>query len=281
MAVRRTDQDDCAPLAAEKLAADTASPVPFAPAFAGPLKNVIDGDSLEVDRDGKPCKARLFDVAVEKANNEEAKALMTRVLGSDPVWVFPSTQRRISSTEPLPVRIWTREGWLAAALLKAGLAKRLADPDKPGGESPAEPEKTPAPAKDPKVATPKPKPVPKEPRQPSPGADEINWIEVPVTQARSDSLSVESGTFQIPGPEWRLSWSLSPVRRGGIVILNILRVDDEGKTRRSATLVASFSTVAGAQVMRSKPGNYYIRLTGTNELKTLKLEWKQVTPGKK
>jgi endonuclease YncB( thermonuclease family) len=267
MATRRADPYEGAPLPNEKAAVDGAWPPPCAPAFQGRVSQAVDGDSFEVLRDGKTVKVRLFDVACESGAGEDAKALATRLIGSDPVWIFPSSQRRIATTEELPVRIWTKEGWLSQALVKASLAKSFADPDAAGDSTavatkPVKPD--PNPAKDPK-------PAPAKDPAPTKGSHsgfvDFVWREVPISQVSiSDPLQCESATFKITSPVWRVSWNMKPVRDRALILINVYRVDEKWETRNSSTHVATFSGTTGAEYLRSKPGEYWFRVTQSSKL---------------
>lgn len=270
-AKRRTDQDAGVPVPAAKIPATKTDVLPFAPAFASAVSRLASADTFEVTRGGKPLPVRLFDVACDRADRaDEARALASRHLGDGPVWIFPSSQRRLQANEPTPVRVWTANGWLSDALVKAGLARRHADPDDPSGAASNDTDPTP-PVKDPTPAR-----APKPAKDP----DEVDfvWREVPVSQAStSDPLQCESNTFKITYPEWRISWSMTPVRTRALILLNIYRVDEKWETRNSSHHVQTLKGPSGGQALRSKPGDYWIRVTQSSKL-NVKVEVKEILP---
>jgi len=267
LATRRPDPFDGGDLPAAKIEYDKAPPPPCAPAFQGAIRQAIDGNTFEVIRDGKTLKVRLFDVGCDSGSADDAKALATKLAGSDPVWIFPSTQRRPGPGEALPVCIWTKEGWLSRAMAKGGLAKVFPDPDKADATAAVAAKPDPAPGKEPK-------PV-KDPHTPTSGT--YVWREVPVSQRTSKDTLLEcmSDVFKITSPEWRIQWDMQPARSGAIIILGIYRVDEKWQTQISATQIIGFSGNSGAQVIHSLPGDYWIKVTQGTKLK-VKVEVKEL-----
>lgn len=252
-------------------------PVPEAPAFAAGGLTVIEGDTFEFEQAGRKVQARLYDVSsqdVEADQREAAKATATRLLEGT-VWVFPCMPRRNVPGEVLPVRIWTREGWLCEALVKAGQAKRIADPLKAAVAAGAAPK--PDAAKKPDTAA-------KPPATPEP-VKEVKWRVVPVSKGAApgggaassmmgtggttgqEVFSCRSTDFQIKSTEWRISWDIKPTRNGSAVSVSIWRVDDTGSVRLSSTHVGSFTGTQGARVIKGlRPGKYWIKIAGSAEL---------------
>ena len=244
-AKRRTDQDAGSPVPANQVPGAAGDVPPFPPAFAAAVSSPTSGDTFEVTRDGKPCRVRLFDVTCDGAGDADAaRAAAARLLGSDPVWIFPSTRRRLGPNEAVPARIWTGAGWLSEALVKARLAKRL---DDPGALAEAD--------------VPKPTPT-KSPTTPKPAYEpHVDWVwrEVPVSDGPSpDPLRCQSNVFTVTSPVWRLSWDMKPVRTGATVLLHVYRVDEKWEVRISSTHVRSLEGNRGSVLIRSKPGDYWI-----------------------
>jgi endonuclease YncB( thermonuclease family) len=271
LATRRPDPFDGAALPADKLHYDQPPPGPCEPAFQGVLRQMVDGNTLEVLRDGKTLKVRLFDVGCEGGSGEDAKALATKLMGTDPVWIFPSSQRRLAAGEAMPVRVWTKEGWLSQAMVKGGFAKVFPDPDKTDATAVAA-KPDPAAAKDPKTKDPAPV---KEPKH-TPSSSNFVWREVPVSQRTSKDTLLEcmSDVFKVTSPEWRIQWDMVPARNGAQIILGIYRVDEKWQTQISATQIIGFTGNSGAQVIHSLPGDYWIKVTQGTKLK-VKVEVKE------
>lgn len=252
-AKRRTDQDAGSPVPADQVPETAGDVPPFPPAFAAAVSSPTSGDTFEVTRDGKPCRVRLFDVTCEGAGSaEDARAAAARLLGSGPVWIFPSTQRRLGPNEALPVRIWTDAGWLSEALVKARLAKRL---DDPGAVAEAD--------------VPKPTPT-KSPTTPKPAYEpHVDWVwrEVPVSDAGiSDPYMCESNVFHVTSPVWRLSWDMKPVRTGAKILVHICRVDAQWETKTSSTYVRCVEGSRGSVLMRTKPGDYWLQVNQSSHI---------------
>ncbi len=236
------------------------TPVPPPPAFAARIEELVAGDTFQVTHEGRPVRLRLYDVTCE-AGSDRAKEVAAQAMGTEPVWIFPSSQRKLNADEDLPVRIWTARGWLADILAAASAAQRYPDPDKALQERLAGPSGRPEPA-------PAPAPGPRS----APPAPKIVWRQVTITAAKSDLLSVESDPFEIPAAEWRIAWNLKTVRKGGQVNIVIFQVDPEWATAISHTVVCSFKGAAGSGVVRYPPGKFWIRITGTTEL-NVKVEY--------
>ena len=260
LATRRPDPFEGAAVPADKTTYDRLPPGPCEPAFQGVVRQMVDGNTLEVLRDGRTIKVRLFDVGCE-GSAEDAKSLATKLVGTDPVWIFPSSQRRLAAGEAMPVRVWTKEGWLSQAMVKGGLAKVFPDPDKtdaaPAATVAAKTDPTPA-AKPPKAA-----PAPKT----TTNTQGFVWREVPVGMGTSkDNLQCESAVFKVTSQEWRLTWTAPPVRAGAAVILTIYRVDSQWQSKISSTVAAGFTAASGQQIIHSPPGDYWIRCTQSTKL---------------
>ena len=248
-------------------------PPPVPPAIGCMIGRTIEGDLFEITRDGKPMTARLFDVScqeLESAQREAARAVTVQTLAGSAVWVFPFSPRKAGPGEETRVRIWTNEGWLDEALLKASLAKRYPDPDKPPVAVAVKPE----PATRPGPVT-KPEPGPtKTPGKSTAKEPDFKWVEVPLSADRSDSLGATSQTFKLTSEEWRIQWDLKPARIGLPIQVHIYRVDETWTVKTSSVHVASFTGSTGAKMMRSRPGDYWIRLVGCGDM-NVKVEEKK------
>jgi endonuclease YncB( thermonuclease family) len=268
-------------------AAGTANkgPLPAAPAMACMIGKTLEGDMFEITRDGKPTSVRLFDVLCQELDSgqrEAARAVALQALAGSTVWVFPSGQRNAGPGEEKPVRIWTKEGWLDQVLLKSSLAKRYADPDKPTVAVAVKPEPStkPGPATKPGPVTKpgpakKPEPAPTKTPGKSPAKEpDFKWVEVTLSADQSDSLGATSKTFKLTSPEWRISWDLRPARIGLPIQIHIYRVDETWVVKTSSVHVASFTGNTGAKMMRSRPGDYWIRLVGCGDM-NVKVEQKE------
>jgi len=246
------------PSAEAKQPPETPGPPP--PAFAAAIQEVLSGDTFQTTREGRPVRLRLYDVTCDESA-DRAKDLAAQTLGSEPVWIFPSSQRQLDGGDEVPVRIWTARGWLADVLVAASLARPYPDPDKALQErlglSGAGPEPTPGPASGPK---------------PAPPPSKVVWHQVTVTAAKSDLLGVESAPFEIPTAEWHLAWDLKPVRKGGHINVSVFQVDPEWTTAMSHTSVCSFKGASGSGVVRYPPGKFWIRVTGASQL-NVKVEY--------
>jgi endonuclease YncB( thermonuclease family) len=259
---------------------------PPAPAFASATFTVVEGDTYEVERAGQKVRVRLFDATcqdMDSVKRDDAKAEASRVAGQDGgrVWVFPCSPRWAKATDEPRVRIWTKQGWLSDALLKGGFANRYSDPDRgtvqvaaaqPAPVKHPEAVTRPAPStgttKDPPAPTPPPAPaVTPRPRPKSSGTAPSGsigtWREVTVAKATSDGLSCETGVFKIPNDIWRITWDLKPTRVGGHILLNVYRVDEAWQTKMSSQHTAGVTGPSGVHVVRSKPGDYWVRITGS------------------
>jgi endonuclease YncB( thermonuclease family) len=244
-------------------------PPPCPSAFAAPIQRVIAGDTFEVTREGETVRLRLYDATSEGASADGTQ-VAAQVLGTDPVWIFPSSQRKPKPGADLPVRIWTREGWLADVLVKASAAKYYDDPDKAleartekQGAEPASP--TPA----------------QTPAQPTAGAsgpstpEQVVWHRVDVSTALKSTHTIESAVFDIPVAEWRFSWDLKRVMQHAAILVNVCYVDPRySEVKRAITPAASFTDDRGSTIIRYKPGQYYLRIVGAKEL-NVKVEYPQ------
>lgn len=109
---------------------------PARPAAVVNASDVLDGDSFVVTTGRATIEMRLYDVdcpEYDTTAGERAKALTRRLILGQRVWVFPAGRRPYGVRGRRLVRVWLPEGgWLADALLRAGLARRYVDPDRPG-----------------------------------------------------------------------------------------------------------------------------------------------------
>jgi hypothetical protein len=253
---QRRAESDLAALAPPDETAASSGPPPAAPAFGSASCTPAEAATFEVEEGGRKVCVRLFDITcegIDASQQEQTKAIAARLAGAGGVWIFPCGSPKTGAEGDIPARIWGRGGWLSDALVKAGLAKRVAEPDKvasaagPGAPAKkAEPAKKPAPAK----------------TAPAPAG----WREVPIPTARSRSASCNSGNFKIETPEWRLSWNLKPWRTGSPVSINVFRINEEVASGTTFTHVASFKGLAGSQIIRAKPGTFFIQVGGSPKL---------------
>ncbi len=248
-------------------------PLPGGAAFASTLKVLGDGASLEATHEGKARAIRLWDVKPEPGAKAEQAA--KRALGDERVWLFPCSRRKVTPPAPLPVRVWTREGWLSDVLEKAGCATRYADPEKAevasaAGHEPGSGEPSSRPGAPP--ATPRPRP----PSQPD--RKKIVWHEVPISVGSSDAHSVETAPFELPVGLWRLTWDLKRVMKRCSIVINVNWIDPElSEVTRSGKPAQTFGTDRGQGFVRYKPGKYFLRITGANKL-NVKVEYPEMVP---
>ena len=250
------------PAEAPPAAAPADVPPPPPPAFAAPIQQIVAGDTFEVQREGKTVRLRLYDAACE-GDADRAKELAAQTLGTGPVWIFPSSQRKLDADDDLPVRLWTARGWLADVLVAASAGKYYADPDKDLEERTEK-----------KAATPdQPPSQPAEKKSGPSTPPKVVWREVPVTEAKSSTHSTESAVFTIPSSEWRLSWDLKRVMQHASILVNVCYVDPRySEAKRTMKPAASFSADRGSTLIRHTPGQYYLRITGAKEL-NVKVEY--------
>ena len=107
---------------------------PGPPAFSAVISRVIDGETLEVVRQGQRVRLRLFDVdcpELAETNGERAQQITARTVGRTRLWIFPSGRRTTDVHGQMLVRVWTPNGWLSDVLIEAGAATRYMDPDEP------------------------------------------------------------------------------------------------------------------------------------------------------
>ncbi|HUU11347.1 MAG TPA: hypothetical protein VM431_12545 [Phycisphaerae bacterium] len=266
-AMRRKDLDVASLTAFDPTGTTTEGPVPADPAFASARCAPSGGDTFEVDRAGKKVRVRLFYVTCQGLDQPAAAdAAAQKCAGDDPVWVFPCCPAKAG--EDARVRVWTRRGWMATELLKQKLATRYDDPFKAEIQTAsATPPPTPKPTKDPDTGTtPDPGTTPTKTSSGKPGDPEFTWREVTVPKGKADSLSCESGTFAVTSELWRISWTLKPVRVRGPINLNVYRVDEKWNVKTSSAHVTAFKGQTGAKYVRAKPGQFWVRVTGSNEL---------------
>ncbi|HET6442815.1 MAG TPA: hypothetical protein VFH53_10600 [Phycisphaerae bacterium] len=175
------------PAEAPSAAAAADVPPPPPPAFAAPIQQIVAGDTFEVQREGKTVRLRLYDAACA-GGADRAKELAARTLGTGPVWIFPSSQRKLDAGDDLPVRIWTARGWLADVLVSASAARYHPDPDKALEErlpaSPLQERAKPASAAEPKSG--------------GTMIAKFVWHRVSVTAAQQSTHSIRTDLFMIP-----------------------------------------------------------------------------------
>ena len=252
------------PAEAPSAAAPADVPPPPPPAFATPIQRIVAGDTFEVPREGKTVRLRLYDAACE-GGADRAKELAAQTLGTGPVWIFPSSQRKLDAGDDLPVRIWTARGWLADVLVAASAARHYPDPDKALEERTEKKAATPA----------QPPSQPAEEKSGSSTPPKVVWREVPVTVAKSSTHSIETAVFTIPSSEWRLSWDLKRVMQHAAILVNVCYVDPRySEVKRSMKPAASFTADRGSTLIRHKPGQYYLRIAGAKGL-NVKVEYSQ------
>ena len=175
------------PAEAPSSAAPADVPPPPPPAFAAPIQKIVAGDTFEVQREGKTVRLRLYDAACA-GGADRAKGLAARTLGTEPVWIFPSSPRKLAADNDLPVRIWTARGWLADVLVSASAARYYPDPDKALEErlpaSPLQERAKPASAAEPKSG--------------GTMIAKFVWHRVSVTAAQQSAHSIRTDLFMIP-----------------------------------------------------------------------------------
>ena len=248
------------PAEAPSAAAPADVPPPPPPAFAAAIQQTIAGDTLEVQRKGEALRIRLYDAACE-GGADRARELAARTLGTGPVWIFPSSQRKLDAGDDLPVRIWTARGWLADVLVAASAARRHPDPDKALEERIVKKEAAPASAAEPKSG--------------GPMIAKFVWHRVSVTVAKSSTHSIESAVFEIPSSVWRLSWNMGRVMQRIPIQVIVCYVDPAfSEVQRSTKPAASFRADRGSTIIRHRPGQYYLRIAGAKEL-NVKVEYPQ------
>ncbi|MGB2796042.1 MAG: hypothetical protein WBD44_02075, partial [Phycisphaerae bacterium] len=228
------------------------------PAFAAAIQQTIAGDTLEVQRKGEALRIRLYDAACA-GGADRAKELAAQTLGTGPVWIFPSSQRKLDAGNDLPVRIWTARGWLADVLVAASAARHYPDPDKALEERIVKKEAAPASAAEPKSG--------------DTMIAKFVWHRVSVTVAKSSTHSIETAAFTIPSSEWRLSWDLDRVMKRLPIQVNVFYVDPEfSEVQRSTKPMGSFRADRGRSIIHHKPGQYYLYISGAKGL-NVKVEY--------
>lgn len=252
------------PAEAPSAAAPADIPPPPPPAFAAPIQQIVAGDTFEVQREGKTVRLRLYDAACE-GDADRAKELAAQTLGTGPVWIFPSSQRKLDAGDDLPVRIWTARGWLADVLVAASAARYHPDPDK------ALEERLPAPPPQERA-----KPASAaEPKSGDPMLAKFVWHGVSVTAVKQSTHSIITDVFMIPSSEFRISWDLQRVMKRLPIQVNIFYVDPEfSEVQRSTKPMGSFRADRGSTIIHHRPGQYYLNIAGAKEL-NVKVEYSQ------
>ena len=245
------------PAEAPSAAAPADVPPPPPPAFVATIQEVVAGDTFQVQREGETVRLRLYDAACA-ADADRAKELAAQTLGTGPVWIFPSSQRKLDAGDDLPVRIWTARGWLADVLVAASAGNYYADPDKAleKVEEPTEAEEKTV------------RPRPGDPDRSAP-EKKFTWREIPVHGTRVSTFVIQSERFRVPSPEWRLSWRLEPVRLNGHPLIQVFYVDPPDPrypARASSTHVCTLAGASGTKYIRYKAGEYWLFLTDVKEL---------------
>ncbi|MGB3088216.1 MAG: hypothetical protein WBC53_10945, partial [Phycisphaerae bacterium] len=224
--------------------AEKAGPPP-PPAFRATVEDVSDDGTLTVASEGGSRNVRFSDVTCEAG--ERLKTTIEQTLGTEPVWVFPSSRRRTPPDAPLPARIWTSEGnWLSDTLLDVGLATYRAEPDE-------QPEETSEPAK-----------VERSPPKQQEPKKQIVWRKVPVTVTRMSRTTSRVETFTIKSSVWRVSWRLEPAMLGQSFLMVWRKIQVEPMNAvpvRGGTL----SGYAGTKYFRINPGTFGISLVNVKE----------------
>ncbi len=262
-AMRRTDLDLASLERCGTTGTATKGQVPALPAFAAASCKPVDGETYEVDRGGTAVRVRLFDVTCAGADTPTAAAgADEKCVGSGPVWVFPCGPQKRG--QDMRARIWTAGGWISAALLKQDLAKRYTDPYKAEIQTAsADPTSKPVPP------TSKPRPTSLPPRKKSKGPQPTKWTPVSISAAKvrkGGMQGAETQTFAVPAPGiWRVTWKCEPPKTGFRVLLNVYRVDEKWQTRVSSHHVATLKGTTGQQVLRTPPGNYWIKLSCSDD----------------
>ena len=243
-----------------KVAAEKARP-PGGGAYASPTLTA-DDDVFEVQHGGRTVKVRLFDVTCEGAGEASAVSdAATACLGEKPVWVFPCGG---AASGPVPVRLWTAQGWLHGRLLARSLAKRYENPYKPGVQTATgstKPTYTP-----PSGDTTTDSGSLRKPR--------FKWRKVPVTLSGKDTagltltrnpsrLHVQTDHFDIASPVWRITWDMEPVFKGNAVVVNVFRMRPAGM---AANAVFACTGRKGRRILQTGPGEYYIRVTSPRQM---------------
>ena len=252
------------PAEAPSAAAPADVPPPPPPAFVATIQEVVAGDTFQVQREGETLRIRLYDATCE-GSADRAKELAAQTLGTGPVWIFPSSQRKLDAGDDLPVRIWTARGWLADVLVAASAGNYYADPDK------ALEERLPAPplqerAKPASAA---------EPKSGDTMIAKFVWHRVSVTAARQSTHSIVTDVFMIPSSELRISWDLDRVMKRLPIQVNVFYVDPEfSEVQRSTKPMGSYRSDRGSTIIHHRPGQYYLHIEGAKEL-NVKVEYSQ------
>lgn len=269
-------------------------PAPAAPAFLASACTPQGGDTLEVETGGKKFTVRLFDATCEGASGDqrnEADAAATRLAAKGGVWVFPCAPLQ-GGKAVTPARIWTAEGFLGDILVKAGCAQRGETPDRAAAQAAA--------AKAAPTAAPKPAPARKPEKTEKPAEPTFDWqpISVTLTQHRRSSGvgsqysrmmgamagsmnlldaasgNLESNVFKISSGVWRVTWEAKQGDKGSRATISVMRCGGNAPDATSKTpsaQVASYTTPTGVQILRTMPGNYWVRVSGVADC-TVKVE---------
>ena len=252
------------------------APPPPAPAFASTACKVVEGDVFEVMQGTRAQPVRLFDVTctgVEEPPHAAAKAAAQQCLGEAMVWVFPSSPPKPG--DDLRVRLWTPKGWLSHVLLDQKLAVAYADPLAAAVAKPSPPkDQAPPTSDDPKDPGPAAAKRPRAKESPT-KPEALTWRPITVAAAKVSTggmQGAETETFQVPSGIWRVSWNCKPPKAGFRVLLNVYRVDEKWSSRVSSHHVATLKGESGSSVLRTGPGEYWIKLSCSAEVEGIKIE---------
>jgi len=253
---------------------------PGGAAYQATAVKPLSGTLFEVTCRGRARTVRLFDIAPlapkgqpEAATAEAIAEATRRCTRGGPVWVFPCRAGRPGAV--VPVRIWTAKGWLADALVARGLARRLADPLRPGAGS--------ASGSDPAADPPKATTPPVREKPPATGgpagtekSPKVRWTPVALRAARvsrGTMPGVESAEFEVPYGVLRITWNCRPWKAGIKVVLNLYRIDESYSSRKvSSHHVATMKGDRGQRVFRVRPGRYWIKLSCSEEVEKVQVE---------
>lgn len=120
--------------------ADGAEPATSPAALPGPpafhtvaisrIRN-IGGDYFDFERDDRSLvRVRLFDAdcsAMGDSAAANATAIVTPILETEPVWVFPVGQTKSAGRDEFWALVWTSRGWLSDLIVRAGYSRRRTD----------------------------------------------------------------------------------------------------------------------------------------------------------
>jgi hypothetical protein len=94
------------------------------------------------------------------------------------------------------------------------------------------------------------------------------------TNKEGTPKTFESEIFKIASGLWRVSWESKTPNKNNRVVCQVFRCggnDPASVSKVPSAHVASFPGTTGGQVLRTGPGNYWIRVSGVSEA-TAKVE---------